>query len=127
MRNKNLKFICKDLYVRVENNNTPFTKQCAAAEVLRIPVAHMDGNFFEQDNVIKQYERKKQIIFRYCNSEGELTETDNLNGSVSAVAGISNEAGNVMGMMPHPERCSESILHNEDGLKIFQSLIRSVM
>ncbi len=121
--NDTLKFICKNIYVRVENQQTPFTNQCHEGEVLKIPIAHMDGNFFVDKNTFEKIEDNNQIIFRYCNENGEVTNVDNPNGSIGSVAGIINKEGNVCGMMPHPERCSEQILGNEQGSKIFSSII----
>jgi len=126
MRNKTLKFICKDVNVRVETDDSMFSNSCATGEILRIPIAHMDGNFFADKTTLNRLKKNGQILFRYCDREGNLSADSNPNGSLEAIAGISNEAGNVCGMMPHPERCSEGLLGNRDGLKIFQSIIKSV-
>lgn len=126
MRNKTLKFICKDVNVRVETDDSMFSNSCSTGEVLRIPIAHMDGNFFADKTTFNRLKKNGQILFRYCDREGNLSADSNPNGSLEAIAGISNEAGNVCGMMPHPERCSEGLLGNRDGLKIFQSIIKSV-
>lgn len=123
MRNKNLKFICRDVFLRVERTDTPFTNKCKKGDVLRIPIAHMDGNFFAEQNELKRLKDSNQIVFRYCTSDGRIDDESNPNGSEFAIAGVINERGNVMGMMPHPERCSEAILGNQDGIKIFESII----
>ena len=121
MRNRSLKFICRDVLIRVENTDTPFTNACKRGEVLRIPIAHMDGNFFTS----KKGEDKlsSRALFRYCNEEGEVADDANPNGSVMSIAGLVNEKGNVCGLMPHPERAGEDMLGNRDGLKILQSLV----
>jgi len=124
MRNDNLKFICRDVCVRVENTNTPFTCACRPGEVLRIPIAHMDGNFFTDKREIARLTKQHQLVMRYCDAEGNVSDNDNPNGSMEAVAGVVNEKGNVLGMMPHPERCSEDELGNTDGIKIFKSIVQ---
>ncbi len=124
IRNDSLKFICKDVRVRVERTDTPFTCACGLGEVLTIPIAHMDGNFFMEKKQVAKLKDNNQMVFRYCGPEGRPTEEYNPNGSVEAVAGIINEKGNVCGMMPHPERCSESILGNRDGVKILESVVK---
>lgn len=123
MRNQTLKFICRDVHVRVERNDSPFTSSCSVGDVLRIPIAHMDGNFFADDAMLGRLNNKRQILFRYCSGDGELGDDVNPNGSTEAIAGVTNDEGNVCGMMPHPERCSESVLGNQDGIKIFESII----
>lgn len=124
IRNKTLKFVCRDVYVRVERSDTPFTCACKKGDVLRIPIAHMEGNFFTEENELNTLDSSGQVILRYCGEGGLITDDSNPNGSDGAIAGIMNAAGNVCGMMPHPERCSESILNNKDGLKIFESIIQ---
>lgn len=122
MRNEHLRFICRDVHVRTENNSLPFTSELATGEVLRLPIAHGEGNFYADDATLDELERNDQIVFRYCDGEGRITGEANPNGSARNIAGIVNRGRNVLGMMPHPERCAESILGNEDGLKIFRSL-----
>lgn len=124
MRNDSLKFVCRDVYVRVERTDTPFTCTFSPGEVLRIPIAHMDGNFFADKKLVSKCENARQLLFRYCSADGEVTDEYNPNGSLEAVAGMVNDKGNVCGMMPHPERCSESLLGNRDGLKIFESIVQ---
>ncbi|MFA5811496.1 MAG: phosphoribosylformylglycinamidine synthase subunit PurQ [bacterium] len=123
MRNQTLKFICRDVFVRVERNDTPFTSAIRQNEVLRIPIAHMDGNFFTDKKQLDRLNEDRRILFRYCDEDGRIDEDSNPNGSMEAVAGVLNEKGNVCGLMPHPERCSESLLRNRDGIKIFESIV----
>jgi len=126
IRNDSLKFICKDVHLRVEHSDTSFTNACRVGEVLKIPIAHHDGNYYAEKKEIARLMKNGQILFRYCSREGDVDAETNPNGSLEAVAGITNEKGNVCGMMPHPERCSESLLGNQDGLKIFESIITAV-
>ncbi len=123
IRNECLTFVCKDVHLRVENNETKFTSRCAKREVLRIPIAHGEGNYIADKNVLRRLNDNNQIVFRYCDLNGETTTEANPNGSIENIAGIVNEQGNVMGMMPHPERASEALLGNTDGQKIFSSMI----
>jgi phosphoribosylformylglycinamidine synthase len=123
MRNDSLKFVCRDVSIRVDRIDTPFTCACKAGEVLRIPIAHMDGNFFTDRKQLAHLEKERQILFRYCDEEGQIVSEANPNGSMGAVAGVLNAKGNVMGLMPHPERVSEALLGNRDGLKIFESIV----
>lgn len=126
LRNRDLSFICDDVYVRVENANTPFTNQCQPGQVLKIPIAHAEGNYYTDPVTHSALQANAQIIFRYCDKEGHVTASANPNGSLDNIAGIRNAAGNVLGMMPHPERCSEQALNNLDGLVIFQSMLSSL-
>jgi len=126
VRNKNLNFICKFVNILVENNHTPFTNLCQRKQVLKIPIAHIDGNYYADGEMLKALKKNDQIVFRYCNENGEISEETNPNGSKDAIAGISNREGNVLGMMPHPERASEAILGSEDGRLIFESVIREI-
>ena len=116
LRNRNLKFICEYVDVVVENPDTPFTCECVKGEVLSIPIAHMEGNYFADEETLRALIDNGQVVFRYYGY--------NPNGSVYDIAGICNETKNVLGMMPHPERCCESILGSEDGLKIFASIVK---
>jgi len=124
MRNKNLRFICRDVYVRVEKTDTPFTRECKEGQVLRIPIAHSDGNYYTDPDTLKELEDNHQIVFRYSTKNGEVTEGANPNGAINNIAGICNRRGNILGMMPHPERCSEAILGNDDGRLIFESIVK---
>ena len=106
--------------------DTPFTNQLAAGQILRAPIAHGEGNYFADDATLDALEANRQVIFRYCDEEGRLTAEANPNGSARSIAGICNEGGNVLGMMPHPERCAESILGNADGLGVFRSIANAL-
>ncbi len=123
LRNQSLAFICKDVYVTVENAATPFTGLCRPGQVLKIPIAHADGNYYTDDVTLSQLKAAAQIVFRYCTPEGKVTAEANPNGSLDNIAGIRNAAGNVMGMMPHPERSAEAVLGNDDGRLIFLSML----
>jgi phosphoribosylformylglycinamidine synthase len=122
LKNTNLRFLCKFVHLRIENNTTPFTHLYREGEVLRMPIAHFEGRFFAPSDVLNSIEDKKQVVLRYCDPKGNLTEEANPNGSMNFIAGIVNEKGNVFGLMPHPERCSEKILSSEDGFRIFKSM-----
>lgn len=123
LRNRSLSFICQDVYVRVENAATPFTNRCEPGQVLKIPVAHADGNYYTDEVTLSQIKANAQVVFRYCTPDGEVIPEANPNGSLDNIAGIRNAAGNVLGLMPHPERSAESVLGNEDGRLIFLSML----
>jgi len=123
LRNTSLRFICKFVPIEVENENTPFTNLCHKGQVLKIPIAHTDGNYFISEDGLKKLKQNQQIVFRYCDQYGKITPEANPNGSLYHIAGICNEKRNVLGMMPHPERASEKILGAEDGKYIFQSIV----
>ena len=122
-RNRDLRFISRDVFVRVERNDLPFTNKCTEGQVLRMPVAHAEGNYVHLDDELDRLEAASQVAFRYCDAAGELTDSANVNGSARAIAGVSNRGGNVVGLMPHPERCAEEILGNTDGLLLFESVL----
>ncbi|RUM58519.1 MAG: phosphoribosylformylglycinamidine synthase I [Persephonella sp.] len=126
MPNVNGKFVCKPQYLRVENTDTPFTNQCKNGQVLNIPIAHHDGNYFVDEDTLKEMEDNGQILLRYCDKNGNITEEANPNGSLKNIAGITNKDKNVFGLMPHPERASEGILGSTDGLYILKSILNSV-
>lgn len=126
LRNKNLKFLCRHVYIRVENERTPFTIKARKGRVLRIPIAHFDGNFYAAPATLDKLERKGLVVFRYSDEEGKISAESNVNGSLGSIAGIINETGNVMGLMPHPERASEALLGSEDGRLIFESIIETL-
>ena len=123
LRNKNLKFLCQHVHIRIEDENTPFTNKGKKGQVLRIPIAHFDGNYYDSEEGIETLIKNNQIVFRFSEASGLISDEGNVNGSKESIAGIINTAGNVMGMMPHPERASEAILGSEDGKIIFQSII----
>jgi phosphoribosylformylglycinamidine synthase len=125
MRNQGLKYISKAVQIRCENPDTAFTNQCTKGEVLTVPIGHMEGNYFCDDDTLRQLREQKRIIFRYCSPAGEVTRAANPNGALDNIAGICNEGFNVLGMMPHPERASEPALGMTDGIKILQSLVNA--
>jgi phosphoribosylformylglycinamidine synthase subunit PurQ / glutaminase len=125
LRNNSLRFVCKYVNIKVENNSTRFTSACRNGEVLEIPVAHGDGNYFAEDQTLQRLIDNNQIVFKYCDREGGVTEASNPNGAELNIAGIVNESGNVLGMMPHPERAADAVLHHTDGRKIFDSIIQN--
>jgi phosphoribosylformylglycinamidine synthase I len=126
MRNEHLRFVSRDVCLRTEQTTTPFTSELASGQVLRVPIAHGEGNYFADDDVLDDLERNDQIVFRYCDAEGRVTRESNPNGSARNIAGICNRGRNVLGLMPHPERCSEPLLGNTDGLAIFKSIVASM-
>lgn len=116
-QNNSLKFVCKTVDLTVENTKTPFTSQYGEKEQISLPIAHADGSYYADQETLAKLEENHQIVFRYAG--------ENPNGSLNDIAGITNEAGNVLGMMPHPERAVEALLGNEDGLRVFKSLLES--
>jgi phosphoribosylformylglycinamidine synthase subunit PurQ / glutaminase len=126
MRNAGLKYICKQVHLRVETANSPFTSQLAKGEVLQIPIGHMEGNYFCTAEDLRQLEAEDRIAFRYTNAAGETSAGANPNGSLGNIAGILNEGRNVLGMMPHPDRSSEKLLGSSDGWKIFASMVEAL-
>jgi phosphoribosylformylglycinamidine synthase len=122
IRNRELHFICEHVSVRVESANTPFTHELKSGEVLRMPIAHADGNFVCDDDTFAELRENDRIIFRYCDQHGQLTDAANPNGSRDHIAGICNSQRNVMGLMPHPERACEDLLGSSDGREVFRSL-----
>jgi phosphoribosylformylglycinamidine synthase len=125
LRNAGLKYVCKFVNLRVEAS-TPFTATCTKGEVLRIPIGHMEGNYYCDPQTLALLQRQDRIVFRYSTSDGRITPDANPNGSLDSIAGICSEGRNVMGMMPHPDRCSEGLLGSSDGAKIFQSISHSL-
>lgn len=125
MRNASLLFACKHVSIRVEHTESRFTSKNVTGDVLNIPIAHGDGNYFAKPDMIQLLEDQQQILFRYCDKNGNISEEANPNGSVNNIAGIMNKNKNVMGMMPHPERACEPELGSSDGTKIFESIINS--
>jgi len=123
MRNSKLKFICKDVHLRVERSDSPFTRGYNAGQVSRVPVAHGEGNYIADDETVKQIEGEGRVLYRYCSPEGELGEPSNINGATNSIAGIVNESGNVLGMMPHPENHVEDIMGCTDGRGLFAGLV----
>ncbi|OGC88900.1 MAG: phosphoribosylformylglycinamidine synthase I [candidate division Zixibacteria bacterium RBG_16_48_11] len=123
LQNSSLRFVCRHIYLKVERNDLPFTKTCQIGDTLKIPVAHKEGNYYIDQAGLLELEREQQVVFRYSTRNGELTEEANPNGSLANIAGITNKQGNVLGLMPHPERASESTLGSDDGKKVFESIV----
>lgn len=126
LRNRGLKFICDYLHVRVERQDLPLTIRCQLHQVLRLPIAHNEGNFYADPGLLERIEANRQVVFRYCDAAGNVTDAANPNGSLHNIAGVANEAGNVFALMPHPERASEMALGSEDGRFLLKSLIQWV-
>jgi phosphoribosylformylglycinamidine synthase len=126
MRNAGLKYICRQVHLRTETANSPFTNQLKKGEVVEMPIGHMEGNYFCTPEELKRLEAEDRIAFRYATAEGKITPEANPNGSLANIAGILNEGRNVLGMMPHPDRSSELILGSADGWKVFSSLVNSL-
>jgi phosphoribosylformylglycinamidine synthase len=124
LRNKSLHFRCEHVYVKVEQTDTPFTAGCSPSRPLRIPIAHGEGNYYAEPAVVEQLERNRQVVFRYVDAAGRATDEANPNGSVNNIAGICNEARNVVGLMPHPERACELSVGSADGLALFESVLK---
>ncbi len=122
LKNRAQKFICEHVNVRVEHTETPFTNAYHPEQVLRLPIAHGDGNYFCDDATLQELEANQQILFRYCDPQGNATEAANPNGSRHNIAGVCNANRNVLGLMPHPERAAEDVLGNHDGLAMFNSM-----
>lgn len=123
-RRPQLSFICDTVTLRVENNKTAFSSDYKEGQLLRIPVAHNDGSYYADEETLSRLEQKGQIVFRYVSESGERSDSANPNGSLNHIAGIINTQGNVLGMMPHPERAAEGLLGSEDGLALFTSLLK---
>ncbi len=129
MRNTGLRYLCRYVHIRVETTDNPFTCAAKKGQVLKIPIAHNEGNYFNEPKVLDELERNNQVIFRYVTPEGADAEKDreaNPNGSLHAIAGICNRERNVLGLMPHPERAVESPLGSQDGLVLFKSVVASL-
>jgi phosphoribosylformylglycinamidine synthase len=122
LRNRELHFICDHVRVRVENASTPFTNELSRGSILRLPIAHAEGNYVCDDVTLETLKREERVVFRYCDQNGEVTEAANPNGSRDNIAGICNRERNVLGLMPHPERACEDLLGSSDGREIFRSL-----
>ncbi len=129
LRNRRLKFLCRFVHLRVETTDTPFTTVCQPGQVLKMPIAHMDGNYFAGEAMLRELERNHQIIFRYATPAGEIVDDAeaNPNGALANIAGICNRERNVLGLMPHPDRSSEALMGSTDGLAVFQSLVQSLV
>jgi len=126
LRNDHLEYRCQWTYIKAENTSTVFTSQCQNGQVLKIPVSHYEGRYYADDATLAELEADKHVIFRYSTSTGKITESANPNGSLRNIAGIMNKKGNVLGMMPHPERACEPLLASSDGNIIWESIIASI-
>jgi phosphoribosylformylglycinamidine synthase len=126
LANNNQKFICKNQFITAQTNNTIFTKEATIGNPLKVPIAHGEGRFFADEDTIKKLNDNDQILFRYCDEQGKITEESNPNGSIQNIAGITNKNRNIFGMMPHPERCSDNELGNTDGLVLFESILNNI-
>lgn len=124
--NQELRFVCKHTHIRCETSDTLFTRNIEKDSVLKVPVAHGEGNYVTDEDQLKKLQDNDQVVFRYCDAKGQTTEEANFNGSIDNIAGICNTGRNVLGMMPHPERAVESILGSEDGKKIFESVLNEL-
>ena len=125
-RNRSLNFQCRDVHLRTEASQAPFTARLAVGDVLRLPIAHNEGSYYADDDTLARLEDGGRVVFRYCDQHGNLTPETNVNGSANSIAGIVNERGNVLGMMPHPERAVEPLLGYGDGARLLASLVDSV-
>ena len=125
IRNSHLQFRCKWVNLRVESTASPYTTKALSGQVLQIPISHGEGNYYADDLTIRELEENGRVLFRYCDEDGEVTKSANPNGSLNNIAGITNAEGNVLGMMPHPERCCEEIVGGIDGRTIFESIVMS--
>jgi phosphoribosylformylglycinamidine synthase len=126
LRNEGLKFRCEHVHLRVEQTDTPFTSRCTIGQVLRIPIAHGEGNYFADHETVAALEANRRVVFRYATAEGVVTPDANPNGSLANIAGICNDRRNIVGLMPHPERACESSLGSADGLVLFESVVSSL-
>jgi phosphoribosylformylglycinamidine synthase I len=126
LRNRDLKFHCEHVHIRVERTDTPFTSRAATGQILRLPIAHGEGNYYADPEVVRELERAGRVVFRYCDPTGQATDESNPNGSVNNIAGICNDARNVVGLMPHPERACEPMLGSGDGRILFESVVSAL-
>src|SRR5688572_10257560 len=126
LRNRSLHFRCEHVHVKVEQTDTPFTLSCRHGDVLRIPIAHGEGNYYAEPDVLERLERNRQVVFRYVTADSAATDEANPNGSAHNIAGLTNETRNVVGLMPHPERACELAVGSADGLVMFESVVRAV-
>ncbi|HEV2064073.1 MAG TPA: phosphoribosylformylglycinamidine synthase subunit PurQ [Thermoanaerobaculia bacterium] len=124
--NRGLRYVCRDVYLRVESTNTPFTRLYAEGEVVTMPIGHMEGNYTAAPEVLDELERSRRVAFRYCDASGRVLDAANPNGADRGIAGIANREGNVVGLMPHPDRCSEAVLGNAAGIRMFESAVAAL-
>jgi phosphoribosylformylglycinamidine synthase len=124
--NRGLRYVCKDVPMRVENDETPFTSLYAEGEIVTMPIGHMEGNYTAPPEVLDALERDGRVVFRYCDAGGRVTDASNPNGAARNIAGIRNRDGNVVGLMPHPDRCAERVLGNDAGIRMFESAVAAM-
>jgi len=124
--NRGLRYVCRDVFLKVESVDTPFTRLYEPGEVVKMPIGHMEGNYTASPEVLSALARDRRIVFRYCDAKGNATDEANPNGAADGIAGIANRDGNVVGLMPHPDRCSETLLGNEAGRKMFESVVSAL-
>jgi phosphoribosylformylglycinamidine synthase subunit PurQ / glutaminase len=124
--NRGLRYVCRDVFLKVENVETPFTRLYQRGEVVSMPIGHMEGNYTAPPDVLAELERGNRVVFRYCDAQGRVTEAANPNGAERGIAGIANREGNVVGLMPHPDRCAEGILGSEAGRRMFESVVAAL-
>ncbi|HEY7111884.1 MAG TPA: phosphoribosylformylglycinamidine synthase subunit PurQ [Thermoanaerobaculia bacterium] len=124
--NRGLRYVCRDVFLRVENVETPFTRLYEPGAVVKMPIGHMEGNYTAPPDVLDALLREKRVAFRYCDAKGQVTDDANPNGAVNGIAGICNSGGNVVGLMPHPDRCAEGVLGNDAGRKMFESVVSAL-
>jgi phosphoribosylformylglycinamidine synthase I len=124
--NRGLRYVCRDVYMKVENTDTPFTRLYEPGAVVKMPIGHMEGNYTAPAASLEALEAEGRVVFRYCDERGEVSEAGNPNGAEHGIAGIRNAAGNVVGLMPHPDRCSENLLGGDAGLNMFRSAVESL-
>jgi phosphoribosylformylglycinamidine synthase subunit PurQ / glutaminase len=121
--NKGLRYVCRDVFLRVENIDTAFTRLYEKGSVVEMPIGHGEGNYTASPEVLDELSHEGRVVFRYCDAEGRVTDSANPNGATAGIAGISNREGNVVGLMPHPDRCSEGLLGNDVGRRMFESVV----
>jgi phosphoribosylformylglycinamidine synthase subunit PurQ / glutaminase len=121
--NRGLRYVCRDVFMRVENTETAFTRLYERGSVVRMPIGHMEGNYTAPPETLDALEREARVAFRYCDADGRVTDDANPNGAAANIAGITNREGNIVGLMPHPDRCSEGVLGNDVGRKMFESAV----
>ena len=124
--NRGLRYVCRDIHLRVERTDTPFTHLYAPGEVVKMPIGHMEGNYTAPPELLEELERSGQVAFRYCDEFGDVVDAANPNGAADGIAGVSNAAGNVVGLMPHPDRCAEGLLGNDAGRRMFESAVAAL-
>jgi phosphoribosylformylglycinamidine synthase len=127
LHNNNQKFICKNIFLKADNNVSIINASVSTEEALKIPIAHAEGRYFATEDILKEINENHQVIYRYCDENGEINSQSNPNGSLENIAGVCNAEKNVFGMMPHPERAADPELGNTDGMKIFQSMVEAVV